>query len=212
MARQLTNAKRWIKPLLKEQKMSQADLARRIGISPPALSNTLKGGRRLQIPEAAEIANALMRPVREVLEAFGQVYRDSLFSNQMNVVGYVAAEEVIWYDEDAPDFGYETLSVPFIGFDGKILAIKGDSASPRYLSGEHIGIGEEIHPSTQIGSEVVAKIDEGRMVLKRLERGEGASYILASLNPAFPPIQPKKIDWVARVLLHFPDGRRRQGF
>jgi transcriptional regulator with XRE-family HTH domain len=197
---------------IKEKRMSQAELARRIGMDAPALSNTLNGKRRLQLNEAADIANALMKPVAEVLEAFGIQYRDSLWDNRLNVSGYVnAAEEVIIYDDHAPDFGLESLEVPFIGFDGTILVIRGDSAAPRYLNGEHIGMGEEQHPSTQIGAEVVAKIDDGRLVLKRLQAAErGDTYTLVSLNPIFPPIQSVRLEWVSRVLLHFPAAGRRR--
>jgi transcriptional regulator with XRE-family HTH domain len=198
----------WLRAILKEKHLSQAKFAPMIGMTGPALSNILNGKRRMQIDEAAAIANAFMRPLTEVLAAFGLKY---IFNKRLRLSGYVnAAEEVTIYDDSSSDFGLETIEVPFIGFAGTILAIRGDSAAPRYLNGEHIGISEHVPPSEQLGAEVVAKTTDDRVVLKRLQAAErDGTYTLVSLNPAFPPIQSVRLEWVSRVLLHFPAAGRR---
>jgi transcriptional regulator with XRE-family HTH domain len=61
----------WLLSLLKAQNLSQRELAKRMGIEQAAFFHLLRGRRRLQLEEAAQLARELHTPIQDLLEAFG---------------------------------------------------------------------------------------------------------------------------------------------
>ncbi len=61
----------WFRDRLISKQISQRQLAKRLEMDPGALSLTLRGQRKMQLPEAEAIAGELGVPVVEVLEAAG---------------------------------------------------------------------------------------------------------------------------------------------
>jgi len=191
------------KTLLKAKRVTQKRFSQGIGMSESALTKSLKGMRALKIEEGATIARSLGRPLAEIFEMFGQDIYDT-WSNIVPVMGLVgASEEVILFDEFSDQIGIDELTLPFIGYSGVLLRVKGDSMSPRYLDGDAIAYSERLGPEQCTGQEVVAKGVDGRLVLKWLQRSAGA-LMLVSHNPQVPPIVGVALEWVARIDFHIP--------
>lgn len=76
--------KLWFIEHLADLGMSQRSLAKRLGIDPSSLTNTLNGKRQLKLREAGEIAGLLGVDVNAVLEAAGLAIRGVRASGAKN--------------------------------------------------------------------------------------------------------------------------------
>jgi len=191
------------KALLKAKRVTQKRFSQGIGMSESALTKSLKGMRALKVEEGATIARSLGRPLAEIFSMFGQDVYET-WARSIPVLGFVgASEEVILYDEFSDLIGIDELMLPFTGYSGVVLRVKGDSMSPRYLDGDVIAYSERLAPEQCTGQEVVAKGVDGRLVLKWLQRSAGA-LMLVSHNPQVPPIVGVELEWVARIDFHIP--------
>ncbi len=81
------------------------------------------------------------------------------------------------------------------------LPIKGDSMYPRFKEGEFAIVGDIAHdPSRYIGSDVVAQVEDGRIVIKVLETCPTGRWTLTSVNPMHKRIEDVNLDWVRPVI------------
>jgi transcriptional regulator with XRE-family HTH domain len=185
---------------------SQADLARAIGLHTSALSNALKGTRKIQLAEVQAISAALHKPLGEILIALGISEYDYGASKKVLVQGYVgASDEIVLFDHfnDGP---LETVDSPFPGYHGTVVRVRGDSAAPRYRAGELLAYTPESGDiGRMVGREAIVKLADGRLLLKQLQRSSAAdTYILLSINPAHPPILDVMVEWCAPIDWHRP--------
>jgi len=187
--------------------MSQADLAKEVGLSAPAITNVLQGTRKVSVQEAGHIAYALNQPINKVLNALGVDQREP----KWKIRGFIAADDlatidnVVLYDEH--EHGLEEIDPPFPGYTGVIVRVRGNSMAGRYRHGELVGFkpgnGEFKH---LVGREAVVRLPDGRLVLKILHRGSRPDcYTLTSLNPQVDPIVDTPVEWVAKIDVHIPD-------
>lgn len=79
---------RWFLKHLEELKLSQRKFAKHLGLDPAAVTLMLKGKRKLQSSEAADIAKLFRVTVEEVLEAAGVKCPDQK-SHGVKVTGWV---------------------------------------------------------------------------------------------------------------------------
>jgi transcriptional regulator with XRE-family HTH domain len=196
----------WFKARLKEIGKTQAQLATEIRKSEPAVSLMLRGKQNVRVQEAQQVATALDSPLNDVLRAFGIVNPDGT-PRMLPVVGYVGAgDQVILLDEQDAEYALDEIPSPFPGYMGCVVRIRGTSMSPRYFDGELIGFtpdGNDIN--RLVGGEVVAKLADGRLGLKILQRGTArGSYTLVSMDRAIPPIVDASIEWAAEIDWHKP--------
>ena len=89
--------------------------------------------------------------------------------------------------------------------------------SPRYFNGEIIGIHADVdldRPVEQmLGREVVARLSDGRMLLKIIQAGRIENlFSLVSLNPRVPPIIDAEVEWAREIELRLPAKVRRSIF
>lgn len=181
---------------------SQNAFAEAIGLTGPKFTNTLKGDRRVQADEIEKIASALGASDRNVKIALGIEVKNS---SEYKIAGYVsAADRVVLYDQD--DMEADTIELPIFYYQGVTLRVKGESMTPRYKPNEIIGIrlpGLEKPTISMFGKDVVARLDDGRLVLKTIYKGEeDGTYSLISVNINVPPIIGASIDWVSPVDFH----------
>ncbi|ATJ90685.1 MULTISPECIES: S24 family peptidase [Acetobacter] len=195
--------KDWFRQAIKKAGFrSQNAFADAVGLTGPKFTNTLKGDRRIQAAEIERIAAALGESDRNVKIALGMEVKSAC---EYKIAGYVsAADRVVFYDHD--DMEVDTIELPIFYYPGVTLRVKGESMTPRYKPNEVIGIrlpGLEKPPSSLFGKDVVAKLDDGRLVLKTIYKGgEDGTYSLISVNPNVPPITGAFIDWVSPVDFH----------
>lgn len=195
--------KEWFRRAIKKAGFkSQNAFAEAVGLTGPKFTNTLKGDRRVQANEIEKFAAALGESDRDVKIALGIEVKNIC---EYKIVGYVsAADRVVLYDQD--EMEADIIELPIFYYKGVTLRVKGESMTPRYKPNEIIGIrlpGLEKPPISLFGKDVVAKLTDGRLVLKTIYKGEDeGSYSLISVNPNVPPIIGARIEWVAPVDFH----------
>ncbi|WP_434603746.1 S24 family peptidase [Acetobacter oryzoeni] len=195
--------KEWFRKAIKKAGFkSQNAFAEAVGLTGPKFTNTLKGDRRVQADEIEKFAAALGESDRDVKIALGIEVKNIC---EYKIVGYVsAADRVVLYDQD--EMETDIIELPIFYYKGVTLRVKGESMTPRYKPNEIIGIrlpGLEKPTTNLFGKDVVAKLADGRLVLKTIYKGEDeGSYSLISVNPNVPPIIGAKIEWVAPVDFH----------
>lgn len=198
--------KAWFQTRLRALGRTQAELARYLGIPAPAVTNILDGKRNVKVQEARGIATFLACSVADIHIALG-VRGSPPAGEKQPIMGYVGAgDQVILYQESDPGYGLDFIKSPFPGYKGAAVRIRGDSMSPRYRENEVIGYTEASGDIGQLlGAEVVAKLEDGRLVLKVLQGGsEPGLYTLISLNATTPPILNVALDWVSEIDWHKP--------
>lgn len=181
---------------------SQNAFAEAIGLTGPKFTNTLKGDRRVQAEEIEKISAALGVSDRSVKIALGIEVKSA---SEYKIAGYVsAADRVVLYDQD--DMEIDTIDIPIFYYPGITLRVKGESMTPRYKPNEIIGIrlpGLGKPAISMFGKDVVAKLSDGRLVLKTIYKGEEeGTYSLISVNTNVPPIIGVSIEWVSPVDFH----------
>lgn len=205
MARRLVDGDE-IRRRIGQAGLKQVGVAQFLGIDQGKFSKTLNGTRRAKFPEMVKLAALLKAPLPEVMHLLGEDYSDP-FGRLQLVSGYVGAgdEVIIEYDDGG---GFDEITTPFLGYSGRVLRVRGDSMSPRYLDGEHIGYSEESDVQALLGLEVVAKTVDGRLFLKRLRKGTQPGYFtLISINPAVEPILDVQLEWASPIDWHLPNRR-----
>jgi len=194
----------WFNAQLKSNGLNKTRLARAVGIHPSALSNILSGNRRLQLDEANKIAEALHRPVVEVLERFGISFGPGLGGSGL-LSGQISSEDkaVFFNEATGPvELKYIDLS---IGLFYSFLEFTTNEAAPRYFAGELIGIQEENDLDACLGAEAVVGLKDGTAVFKRVQPGSGPGlFTLISLNQSRPALIDVPLEWGYAVGVHVP--------
>lgn len=113
------------------------------------------------------------------------------------VLGMVGAGQAIVPFDDGP---FDQIEVPFGAPPGVIaLIVRGDSMQPELSEGDFVlyrGVPQD--PATLIGRRCVVRLEDGRVLVKRLRRGAALdTYDLESTNAA--PIEGQRLVWCARV-------------
>ncbi|CAN1564741.1 LexA SOS-response transcriptional repressors (RecA-mediated autopeptidases) [Caulobacteraceae bacterium] len=113
------------------------------------------------------------------------------------VLGYVGAGAIVLPIEGDV---LEEIELPFSAPpDTRALKVRGDSMRPEISDGDFVvyrSIPED--PHILVGKLVIAKLEDGRVLVKRLRRGKDAnSFDLESTNAA--PIENQRLVWCSRV-------------
>jgi len=173
-----------IKLLRKENKMTQADLAKRLGVAPTAVSAWERNENRPLMDKLSTIADLFNVPVNRFFESeeFGnqQVSKSVL----LPIVGKVSCGNGVIAFDDVE--GYESTPAEWLtSGEHFYLKAKGDSMTgARIYDGDLLLIRKQ--PSVENG-EIAAVLIGDEAVLKRVYVN-GPQLVLQSENPNFPPI------------------------
>ncbi|MFT8990429.1 MAG: helix-turn-helix domain-containing protein [Gluconobacter albidus] len=203
-----------LKRLRTKTRLSQAKVARALGIAPASVAQWEIGRSKPSLDRLPAIASLYGVDLKDLcgpdlgspLEAIKAAKIPENRRQSIQVAGFVSgADRVIMYtDGDITNDG--DVDLPFIGYDGLILRVNGESMVPRYKPGEVVGIhlpGKEHFSLKMIGKDVVAKLTDGQIVLKTVMSGSDCnSFILASVNPMVAPIFNPEIEWVSPIDFH----------
>jgi phage repressor protein C with HTH and peptisase S24 domain len=86
-----------------------------------------------------------------------------------------------------------------------VVIVRGDSMYPRYKDGEKLFyLKQERDPVELVGLECVVKLEDGRIYVKDLEKGQGGLFDLISHNA--PPLRGQSVEWAAPVLARVNKG------
>lgn len=124
-------------------------------------------------------------------------------------VGYIGAgAEIVPIDDHAMGAGLEEVEIPPGVPEGSVVVVvRGDSMYPRLKDGERLFyMKQERDPADLVGVECIVKLDDGRMYVKELERGQNGRFNLLSHNA--PPLRDQAVEWATPVLAILPRSRR----
>lgn len=204
-----------LKKLRSATRLSQAKVARELGISAPSVAQWEIGRTKPSLDRLPAIAslygvslealcgNDLGSP-KEALRA-AQLEPEP---DKVRISGYVAGADriVIFEDGDCQPQNNDEIELPFRHYPGLVLQVTGESMVPRYKPGEVIGITlpGKVAPSIKmIGRDVVVKLSDGQTVIKTLNVGpDHDSYVLTSVNTMVKPIYNPDIEWIAPIDFH----------
>lgn len=164
-----------LRKLRSDKQMSQAQLAELAGTSQQQIDKLERGLRKFSLEWARKLAPHLGVKIKDLWSGEG---------GQVPVVGYVGAGETVHYYDDHPQgSGLDEVDAPPGLRNGVALKVKGDSMAPRYFSGEIIFFSRSrgLDPLNCIGKDCVVHLQDGRYLLKRVEKGtEKGTYTLRS--------------------------------
>lgn len=99
-----------IRKLLRQQGMTQVDLAARLGVTPPQVSKLLSGKINFELKTLVGIQNAIGKPVIDVsLKDEQQVSEQTIKTQVVVVTQYVKSAPIL----SSPRFGSESLFTNF---------------------------------------------------------------------------------------------------
>lgn len=194
--------KRWFQDRLRQLGKTQRGLAVHMGLDPSRITEILNQSRSIKIEEAVEMAEYLETSLEDVVSKLGTfINRDAKASSL--VVGYVGAGETVYsVDDHEKGSGLYKIEAPQGEGGGVCVVVRGNSMSPRFRDGEHLGYSREdgLDLAKCFGRECVVQTKDGRQLVKIVEPGNVAGEVtLVSVNSATPIEQNVPVEWVAPV-------------
>lgn len=193
----------WVKQQLDVRGLTQRSLIDVLGLTEAQISHMFTGRRRVLADEADKIRRFFGYKLPEDAPV------------TIAVTGRVAAgDHVELFDDYAKGAGMFHIERPdWLPPTGVAAAqIDGTSAEPWALSGDIIFWTRHAMAvnDSDLGRPVIAEMDDGRVVLKRLASGsQPGVWSLLSINPTHPNLMNVRLRWASRVLapLAFDDVR-----
>ena len=181
--------KRFFMDTMKDRSVSLREVAKRIDVWPAALSRSLDGKRKMQIPEAVKLAQALNIPLGEVLRNAG-IQESQVIGRRCNIIGHLVAAGVV---EPLPHGTIERTAIPD-GLPDDVIAVQAHTAdsAASYCDGWIYFFSGEADPSLLIGRFILATTEDGVMVMGTLRRGyDSGTYNL--VGPVHEQIKSVRI-------------------
>lgn len=180
-----------IKRLRQSRHLTQEELAHQLDVSRDAVARWERNNRNPRPPELAKLANAF------AVTTTWLHYGGHGGPTTVPVIGYVgAAQGVIPFDAEPLDEIEAPYGVPP---DTRALIVRGESMLPELADGDLVLYrGSPQDPASLIGKRCVVRLEDGRVLVKRLRRGaDPGTFDLESTNAA--PIEGARLVWCARV-------------
>jgi phage repressor protein C with HTH and peptisase S24 domain len=195
----------WFLEALERAGVSQADLARHLGLAPSAVSRMVRGERQMKLLEAVQVAQLLRVPQDEVLRRAGAAVdapprigpprrgRPPRSLGEITTAPPLRGEpipirsagrgggEQEMFLADGP-IGYTARPANLTGVRGAYaIYMVGDSMEPRYQQGWLLHV-NPFKPPTR-GRDVVVYKQGQAVLIKQFVRWEGEALVLRQLNP-----------------------------
>lgn len=193
----MTVNKRFFMDTMKDRRVSLREVAKLIDVWPAALSRSLDGKRKMQIPEAVRLAQVLSVPLAEVLKNAG-IQEAQVVGRRCNIIGHLTAAGVV---ERVPVGVIERTSIPDCVPDN-VVAVQAHTAETNasYCDGWITFFSEPQHPATLVGHFVLVELDDGTMKSGALRRGyETGTYNLC--GPLYGQINSLEIKTARRAIM-----------
>lgn len=187
-----------IKEMLKAEGQTQAELARRIGVTQPTISRWMKG---LQQPELDQHQRLIREAERlNVIDGSGHVHEPEEDEERtIPVKGWVGAGAIANYYPEETEYDRAPW-IPGANKDTIALEIRGKSMG-KLLDRWLVYIDEVRSPVTPdlIGQTCVVALTDGQVLVKKIERNPDGTYNLISNSETEPPIRGVEIRWASKV-------------
>lgn len=181
--------KRFFMDTMKDRSMSLREVARRIDVWPAALSRSLDGKRKMQIPDAVRLAQALNIPLGDVLRNAG-IQESQTIGRRCSIIGHLNGSGVV--NRIAPGT-IERTAIPD-GLPDEVVAVQAHTADTpaSYCDGWIYFFSSESNPVVLMGRFVLATSEDDVMVMGTLRRGyESGTFNL--IGPVHEPIKSVRL-------------------
>lgn len=184
----------WFKDKLRAVKLSQRQLAKKMGLDPASVSYMLSGKRRMTMDEARQIASHLLIGVTEVMRQAGIDVLDDV--HKVPVAGYVSAGAVVSL---LPKGTHDVVTCPADVPSGSFAIQTRIVSSPSdgWLS---FVSGMQEKPEDCAGKLTVLALKDGRMLQAIIKRGYKQGYYNLILMPEGGVMENTEVAWCARIL------------
>lgn len=164
------------------EKISQAAIARRLGVHPTSISDWKSGKSEPSIDMIHKLAEALDVSPAELLGEKAPQYVDLSQWVTLPVIGKVPAGVAL---EAIEEYEGEIIVPPEDARPGYFaLRVSGDSMYPRVLSGDVVVVAPNLEPYN--GQVVVTRVNcQGEVALKEFQR-DGDTILLVPENKSYP--------------------------
>lgn len=185
-----------IEAIRKSLGLSQAEVARRLGWSPPNYARIEKGRITPSLKSLEAIAEALEVPVSALAA-------ERNLTAEVPVVAFVSAGEGVAFTDQGYPAGGGMYFLPrppqFTDPNGFGVEVSGDSMVPKYEDGQVVMVDTRKRPVS--GDYAVVGLMNGDKYVKRY-REAGGRVILESVNPLYPPIvvEPHDVRFAYKVV------------
>lgn len=183
---------------LRAIKLSQRQLAKKIGLDPAAVSYMLSGKRRMTMPEAKAIADVILVPVTEVMRQAGIEVLDDV--RKVPIAGYVGANSVVTL---LPKGTHDMVMAPGDVPQETFALQHRVAGSPHdgwllFVSGQH-------QPASELLDHLaVLATADGNMLHAMIRRGYKQKLYNLILMPDSQVLENRDVAWAARVLWIMP--------
>lgn len=186
----------WFKERLRQLKISQRQLAKKMGLDPASMSYMLSGKRRMSMEEAKTIAGHLLVPVTEVMRQAGIEVQDDV--RKVPVAGYIGGGGLVTL---LPNGTHDYVLAPADTPDGSFALQVRMVNSPRdgwlcFVSGAQQA------PAECLDKLCVVALKDGGLMAAVVRRGyKRELYNLILIYEATPNVlENKEVTWAARIV------------
>lgn len=189
--------KRFFMDTMKDRQVSLREVAKKIDVWPAALSRSLDGKRKMQIPEAVRLAQVLNVPLADVLQNAG-IQEAGAVGRRCNIIGHLIDTGVV---KPVPEGVIERTTVPD-SLPDEVVAVQAHTANSQasYCDGWITFFAEEQHPASLIGHFVLAYLEDGTMRSGSLRRGYGTGTFNL-IGPLYGQLESARIQTARRAIL-----------
>ena len=187
----------WFQQKLRERKISQRQLAKKMDMDPASISNLFAGKRRMTPEEAKTIAGYLLVPVTEVLRQAGVDVQDDV--RKLPIAGFINGQSVAYsIAEGAEDY----MPAPAdVSADAYALQARTQMTSASYADGWlFIVDGTRHDPANMYGKLCLSATKSGELFLGIVTRGYKLNHHNVSLLLATQSIENRDVIWASPIL------------
>jgi phage repressor protein C with HTH and peptisase S24 domain len=176
--------------------LTQAEVARRLGWSPPNYARIEKGRITPSLRSLEAIAQAMEVPL-------SMITQESLLAEEVPVVAFASAGEAVEFTDQGYPAGGGMYFLPrppqFTDPNGFGVEVAGDSMVPKYEDGQVVMVDTRKRPVS--GDYAVIGLMTGEKYVKRY-REAGGRIILESVNPLYPPVvvEPQEVRFAYKIV------------
>jgi phage repressor protein C with HTH and peptisase S24 domain len=205
----LTHADIWaaIDALARDHGLTASALARRAGLDPTTFNKSKRITRegKARWPSTESIAKVLEATGATMARFVGYIdgAAPARPAATVPLIGFAQAGDRGFFDDAGYPVGggWDEIPFPEIGDPhAYALEVSGDSMEPLYRDGDVV----IVSPTAGVrrGDRVVARTNEGEVMVKQLIRQTARRIELASINPSHPgrSLATEDLAWIARIL------------
>ena len=189
--------KRYFIDLMKDRRLSLREVARRMDVWPAALSRSIDGKRKMQMPEAVSLARILSVPLTEVMVNAG-IEQAVVTKRRCSIIGHVSDDYTI---HPLPDGVIERVPIPD-GLGDDVVAVQMHTAgtAEEFTDGWVTYLGQEMDPSDCMGLYAMVAIEGNGQMLGVFRRGytQGTFNLISRAGVRHNNV---KILWARRAYL-----------